>query len=97
MSHQETAKRVVSLWGLSSGIRKIPAVDVLESNIAGAIASTCSHAIAAKDAEMAKIREALRELHAMVLGECPALLNEDSGGNGELDLSIRAALEGGEA
>lgn len=31
--------------------------------------------------EMARLRKALRELHAQVQGECPSLLNEDSGGD----------------
>lgn len=35
----------------------------------------------------------LRELHALVWGECPSLLNEDSGGCGRLDVAIRAVLE----
>jgi hypothetical protein len=34
----------------------------------------------------------LAELHALVWGECPALLNEDSGGCARLDMNIRAAL-----
>jgi hypothetical protein len=34
----------------------------------------------------------LRELHAMVMGECPSLLNEDSGGNGQLAIEIEEAL-----
>ncbi len=32
---------------------------------------------------------ALEELHTLVWGECPSLLNEDSGGNGVLDVRIR--------
>jgi hypothetical protein len=35
----------------------------------------------------------LRELYATVKGECPALLNEDSGGNSSLDLEIEKALD----
>ena len=35
----------------------------------------------------------LEELYAMVNGECPALLNEDSGGNARLDLAIQEALK----
>lgn len=35
---------------------------------------------------------ALQELHAMVWGECPSLLNEDSGGNARLDHDIRALI-----
>ena len=44
---------------------------------------------------VAKEREAmalLRDLHAMVWGECPSLLDEDSGGSAHLDLAIAAAL-----
>lgn len=40
----------------------------------------------------AVFRELLRELHAIVKGECPSLLNEDSGGFAELDIKITAAL-----
>ncbi len=36
----------------------------------------------------------LTELHAMVWGECPSLLNEDSGGSARLDMEINAALSG---
>lgn len=35
---------------------------------------------------------ALQELYAMVKGECPALLDEDRGGNERLDASILAAF-----
>jgi hypothetical protein len=35
---------------------------------------------------------ALKELHALVRGECPSLLNEDSGGDARLDLSVRAVI-----
>ncbi len=35
---------------------------------------------------------ALEELHALVWGECPSLLNEDSGGDARLDMAIRDAL-----
>jgi hypothetical protein len=41
------------------------------------------------------LREALQllgELHALVKGECPSLLNEDSGGDAALDIRIAAAL-----
>ena len=36
--------------------------------------------------------EALRELYAQVKGECPSLLNEDSGGDGMLDIEIKDLL-----
>lgn len=33
--------------------------------------------------------DALEELHALVCGECPSLLNEDSGGDARLDMEIK--------
>jgi regulator of replication initiation timing len=39
------------------------------------------------------LRAILRDLYATVKGECPALLNEDSGGDGRLDLQISTALK----
>ena len=39
-----------------------------------------------------KLLEALKELYAQVKGECPSLLNEDSGVDAELDSQIRAAI-----
>jgi hypothetical protein len=36
--------------------------------------------------------EALDELHTMVWGECPSLLNEDSGGDSALDVECRDAI-----
>lgn len=38
------------------------------------------------------LKNALRELTAIVRGECPSLLNEDSGGNGELSYEIDTLL-----
>jgi hypothetical protein len=40
-----------------------------------------------------KLQAALSELYALVKGECPSLLNEDSGGDGELDLTVSELLE----
>lgn len=42
--------------------------------------------------EIERLRLSLRELYAMVKGECPSLLNEDSGGNARLDAQIGALL-----
>jgi hypothetical protein len=39
-----------------------------------------------------QLRSALKELHAMVWGECPSLLNEDSGGSSRLDMECEVAL-----
>jgi hypothetical protein len=38
-------------------------------------------------------RELLAELYALVKGECPSLLNEDSGGDARLDIAIDAELD----
>lgn len=43
-------------------------------------------------ADRDRLRGALTELAALVRGECPALLDEDRGGNSRLDMSIDAAL-----
>lgn len=42
--------------------------------------------------EIERLRAALEELHAVVWGECPSLLNEDSGGDAGLDLRIRELI-----
>lgn len=39
-----------------------------------------------------KLENALRELHEMVWAECHSLLNEDSGGDVNLDMRIRELL-----
>lgn len=39
-----------------------------------------------------RLTAALDELYATVKGECPSLLNEDSGGNDRLDLEIHGLL-----
>lgn len=44
------------------------------------------------EAENARLREVLKELHTLVWGECPSLLNEDSGGDSRLDLEIEDCL-----
>lgn len=43
-------------------------------------------------ATVTRERELLRELVALVRGECPSLLNEDSGGDVRLSMAIDAAL-----
>lgn len=49
--------------------------------------------VAEVSASNADLRAALEELTALVRGECPSLLNEDSGGDARLALKIEAALE----
>lgn len=43
------------------------------------------------------LRTTLTELHAMVWGECSSLLNDDNGGNGQLDCRIRDLIGGANA
>lgn len=40
----------------------------------------------------AELTDALNNLHALVWGECPSLLDEDRGGSGFLDLEIEETL-----
>ena len=49
-------------------------------------------ALAERDRTIARLREALKELRAIVKGECPSLLDEDSGGDANLDIKIDEAL-----
>ena len=44
-------------------------------------------------ADLAAARALLRELVALVRGECPSLLNEDSGGDAKLSCDIDEALK----
>ena len=44
------------------------------------------------EARLDELARALKELYAVVRGECPSLLNEDSGGNARLDMQIIKAL-----
>jgi len=45
-----------------------------------------------KTSDAMKLSSLLEELYALVNGECPSLLNEDSGGNSRLDLEIKEAI-----
>lgn len=51
-----------------------------------------SSQLAERERQVGAMREALEELVATVRGECPSLLNEDSGGDANLDMRIKAAL-----
>jgi hypothetical protein len=50
-------------------------------------------ALASLQARLEAATETLRDLHAMVRGECPSLLNEDSGGNADLAIRIEEILD----
>jgi hypothetical protein len=42
-----------------------------------------------RDSLISELRDCLTELHAMVEGECPSLLNEDSGGSSSFEMRLR--------
>lgn len=42
--------------------------------------------------ENKRLREVMSDLLALVIGECPSLLNEDSGGDARLYLACKSAL-----
>ena len=47
-----------------------------------------------KESELVReLRYCLSELHALVWGECPSLLDELSGGDARLDIRIESALD----
>ncbi|KKN23752.1 hypothetical protein LCGC14_0901860 [marine sediment metagenome] len=51
-----------------------------------------ARAVQDQQAKIKRLRELLQELRAVVLGECPQLLNEDSDGDAQLSMEIDAAL-----
>lgn len=53
----------------------------------------CQRPLCVAQRRIAELRGCLAELTALVNGESPALLNEDSGGDGELAVRIDNALE----
>ncbi|MGX9694445.1 hypothetical protein ACTJNK_29180 [Achromobacter anxifer] len=59
--------------------------------------SDCAPPASAQDDAKDETQELLQELHALVWGECPSLLNEDSGGNSALDMRIRDAIDSARA
>lgn len=71
-------------------------VHCLECEASGPMAWGEKHSAAwnrrAPSPALEAMRKALEELYAQVKGECPSLLNEDSGGDGELDLEIEEAI-----
>lgn len=54
--------------------------------------TTLNRSLTAAESRVAALTEALTGLAALVRGECPALLDEDSGGDARLALTIEAAL-----
>ena len=49
--------------------------------------------LAESERKCERLKAMLHSLHALVWGECPSLLNEDSGGSGHLDADIRAEFK----
>lgn len=64
----------------------------LDLDDVAAYSETARQELANLRAERDALRAALTELAAMVRGECPSLLDEDSGGNAQLAMEIDAAL-----
>jgi hypothetical protein len=60
-------------------------------------AETAEATLARQAAEIAELEGLLSELVAMVRGECPSILDEDSGGSARLSMDIDAALGNAEA
>jgi hypothetical protein len=82
--------------------RKLPTDAATVERAADLLASYHTLAQAAGYSDVAEalkaipvIREALSDLAAVVRGECPSLLNEDSGGDAGLDMRIDEALANG--
>jgi hypothetical protein len=78
-------------------LRKGPPVVIASEHDAeiAALSTAIDAAIQERDEAYARVdvlREALRELTALVRGECPSLLDEDSGGDARLALEIDALL-----
>lgn len=57
-----------------------------------AVADEHGPALEALLRERDELQNALHDLHALVWGECPSLLNEDSGGSAHLDLRIHKLI-----
>lgn len=67
---------------------QITAKNLQAQEIENAIAAANARLIAAAP----ELLDALENLFALVKGECPSLLNEDSGGDAELCLKIEKAI-----
>ena len=48
--------------------------------------------VAGMEEQNARLRDVLKELHTLVWGECPSLLNEDIGGDSRLDMEIEDCI-----
>lgn len=90
------------LWEANAVYRAKPAPSRASASLAGckialdqAWASNRDYAsdVEAVTSHLKTAMTALEELYAQVKGECPSLLNDDSGGNGELALEIETLME----
>lgn len=75
-----------SIW--RDGIRRLCIASVRDSSVDAETTKANARLIAAAP----ELLEALKSLYHMVQGECPSLLDEDSGGSAHLDILIRAAI-----
>lgn len=69
-------------------------IDAIESKLGDRLIEIAqqSERIEALEKRVGTLDSLLTELYALVVGECPSLLNEDSGGSERLDAEICAAL-----
>ena len=79
-------------WHLKRDKLGIYAVDAKGYPVASAFPRPDRNANARLVAAAPDLLAALEELYAMVKGECPSLLNEDSGGCARLDMAIEDAI-----
>ena len=73
-------------------IMELPEADVRGLAIALMIQQQIADKYSPQAERVALLEGLLRELYALVWGECPALLDETRGGDSRLDERIRAAL-----
>jgi hypothetical protein len=85
--------RIASPVHFSEVFTKPELATIFEQIDAGRIAHEAAALIERQQARIAELVSILGALYATVKGECPALLNEDSGGNAALAIAIESALE----
>lgn len=72
-------------------------ITALEGQLTRAWADACEPQPPGLFAAAPQLLGALKELSAVVRGECPGILNEDSGGDAELAMRIEDAIAKAEA
>lgn len=89
------------LWEATDYVVTFPGWDKIKSiytkkeaeEVSGAINAAFNKRLDEEIAKVERLRFVLKELHALVWGEAPSLLCEDSGGDALLDCKILEVLE----